>query len=1032
MSMDVIQGRTCAGARANLVAAVLAVSSATAGAYVPVGSEGLASPAGVGTNSQAVIATDGLGVSVVAFIEGSGVGNALRARFVGTDGMSYGALRTIRSDASVEVSEPALGISRSYRYHALAWTEDGSDGSGKGVFMEGFRSDGTALFPRIQVNSTSTGDQQFPALAMNGYSQYTVVAWSGALAGGGHGVFAQGFAYGLPVGPEVRVDVADSPAPLHPAVAIDLNGNYLVSWAGPATSGGPTGILARGFLREGAPTGGVMRIDSGVGSALGPVASASAIQTQRVVAWQRDGGIFARRIDQDGQVVGTEIDVSAVDGTLRGSPRVAVDDHQGFAVAWEDATADGDGYAIVARQFLADGSPIGVATVLNQSIAGDQRPGGIGIGDPGSLVALWSSDDAVTGTREFRTRRLQGVGSVDLSMFMYSPGYYPGQIGHGDALSLTIDVVDDATHPSLGSLAAATRLSLALPAGLSNLSVSGWDCTGTQVLQCLPPATVTEYPLPSLSLTATAPVASVDLAFEATLEGGDPDPNATNNGANLTLEVRDNRPDAIQFVDQFDVTPNTWVVSAPITVTGIDTPVSITVSGGEYSIDGGAYTNYAYNQVSAGQQVRVRHVSGSGFGSRADTTLTLADSVSDVFSSTTLAADTTPDAYAFIDVAGVALSTAQASNAIVVAGINAPAAISVTGGNYSIDGGAYTSVTGTVSNGQSVRVQHTSSSNHATATNTTLTIGGVSDTYTSTTLAADTTPNAYAFVDSSGVARSSLVTSNPVTVSGINAPAPISVTGGSYSINGGAFTSAAGTVTNGQGVRVQHVASASFSTATNTTLSIGGVSDTYTSTTEAIDTVPTAFVFTDATGVATGTVQTSDAVTVAGINAPAALSVANGSYSVNGGAYTSAAGSVVAGDSVRVRHTSAAGANTIVSTVLTIGGVSDTYASTTGSVDTTPNAFAFTDVTGARRNSRTTSNTITVSGINAGVAITVSGGDAQYSRNGGAYTASAGTVNNGDTVAVRVTSATTTNTTRSVVVTIGGLADTWTVTTGNK
>lgn len=109
---------------------------------------------------------------------------------------------------------------------------------------------------------------------------------------------------------------------------------------------------------------------------------------------------------------------------------------------------------------------------------------------------------------------------------------------------------------------------------------------------------------------------------------------------------------------------------------------------------------------------------------------------------TTIAPDTTPDAFSFVDTTGVALSTSIESAAITVAGINAAAPISVSGGEYSINGGAWTTANGTVSNGQSVKVRHTSSASNSTATNTVLTIGGISDTFTSTTLAAvaDTTP----------------------------------------------------------------------------------------------------------------------------------------------------------------------------------------------------------------------------------------------------------------------------------------------------
>lgn len=97
--------------------------------------------------------------------------------------------------------------------------------------------------------------------------------------------------------------------------------------------------------------------------------------------------------------------------------------------------------------------------------------------------------------------------------------------------------------------------------------------------------------------------------------------------------------------------------------------------------------------------------------------------------------DTTPDAFSFTDQTGIALSTQVESNTITVAGIDAAAAISITGGGaeYRINAGAYTTVAGTVNNGDTVQLRMTSSGSYITAVNTTLDIGGVTDQWTVTT-----------------------------------------------------------------------------------------------------------------------------------------------------------------------------------------------------------------------------------------------------------------------------------------------------------
>lgn len=103
---------------------------------------------------------------------------------------------------------------------------------------------------------------------------------------------------------------------------------------------------------------------------------------------------------------------------------------------------------------------------------------------------------------------------------------------------------------------------------------------------------------------------------------------------------------------------------------------------------------------------------------------------------------------------------------------------------------------------------------------------------------------------------------------------------------------------------------------------------------------------------------------------------------------------------------------------ITIGGTS---------VDITPDAFSFTDVTGATRSTQYTSNSITVSGLDGSASVSITGGT--YSKNGATYTSAAGTCVNGDVITVRVISSSSYSTTLSAVLTIGLLSDTYSVTT---
>lgn len=110
----------------------------------------------------------------------------------------------------------------------------------------------------------------------------------------------------------------------------------------------------------------------------------------------------------------------------------------------------------------------------------------------------------------------------------------------------------------------------------------------------------------------------------------------------------------------------------------------------------------------------------------------------------------------------------------------------------------------------------------------------------STPLAPDTTPDAFAFTALSNVAFNTLVTSNAIKVSGINAPAPISISTCTsslceYNINNSTVWNAFGnstTVNNGDTVMVRQKSSATRNDTTTLTLSIGGVSASFKVTTK--------------------------------------------------------------------------------------------------------------------------------------------------------------------------------------------------------
>lgn len=109
--------------------------------------------------------------------------------------------------------------------------------------------------------------------------------------------------------------------------------------------------------------------------------------------------------------------------------------------------------------------------------------------------------------------------------------------------------------------------------------------------------------------------------------------------------------------------------------------------------------------------------------------------------------DNIPNAFTFTDVNNSEINTLYTSNMITISGLGLgnSIAITISSGEYSKNGGAYTSVATTAVNGDTFTVRNTSSGSYITAVNTTLNAGSVSDTYSITTKVAPAVTVNYSF-----------------------------------------------------------------------------------------------------------------------------------------------------------------------------------------------------------------------------------------------------------------------------------------------
>jgi OmpA-like transmembrane domain len=633
---------------------------------------------------------------------------------------------------------------------------------------------------------------------------------------------------------------------------------------------------------------------------------------------------------------------------------------------------------------------------------------------------------------------LQGLGAAtpnDLQVTMTGPS----SVLQGASVTYNVTVTNNGNNTLSGGDS---------PTFLDNVpaSITGaaWTCTGSGGATCDVGGTgsinTTDVTLPanaSVTYTITGTLdpaatcgSSVGNTANADFSGTTRflDPDETNNTATVNSTVICNttlvaNPASLMYSPQ-QLSVASSAQSVLVTEGSNSAAISSIAVTGDYS-----QTNNCPPTLTAGQTCTINVTfTPTAEGSRNGTLTILSNAAASptITSMVTLAGtgiNSVPSAFSFTPLINVDPSSVQVSNSITVANTDVPSPISVSAGaQYSINGGAFTSVAGVVSPGAQVQVQLTAASGYGTSDSAVLTIGGVSSTFMVTTGAQPVLQGSFAPV--TGAAPSSIQTSNAITVTG-TIPAPISVTGGTYSINGGPFTSAAGTVQPGDQVVLQMSASSTYNTSSSAIANIGGVTSPFTVTTAAQPLQQAGF--TPVTGSSVGVMQISNPITVTNITAAAPISVSTGAqYSINGGPFTSVPGTVQPGDQVTVEINAPSAYSSTAAAVLTIGGSTSNFTVTTAAEPILQGSF--TNAPGAAVSSTQVSNPITVTGITTPAVISITGGS--YSINGGAYTSAAGTVQAGDQVTVQITAPSTPNATATAVLTIDGVNATFAVTTG--
>ena len=280
-------------------------------------------------------------------------------RFAG-DGAPAGSEFKVNSYTTGAQSYPTVASDADGNF-IVAWTSSGQDGDADGVFARRYASSGTALGPEFRVNTYTTGNQGYAAVASDPSGNF-VIAWQSAgQDGSAAGVFAQRFnSSGAPSGSEFRVNTTTLGDQGYPAVSMDDSGRFIIVWSSRDQDGDGLGIVGRRYGADGNPSGGELIINTYATSdqVFPDVAAEGA--GDFVVTWAsyggedgNDAGVFARRFASNGSPMGTEFQVNSYTTAAEYSPAVSMTAAGDFVISWASPQVGGDSFEIVSRWYAA-------------------------------------------------------------------------------------------------------------------------------------------------------------------------------------------------------------------------------------------------------------------------------------------------------------------------------------------------------------------------------------------------------------------------------------------------------------------------------------------------------------------------------------------------------------------------------------------------------------------------------------------------------------------------------------------------------
>ncbi|MEZ0370760.1 MAG: hypothetical protein ACAI44_16835 [Candidatus Sericytochromatia bacterium] len=335
---------------------------------------------------------------------------------------------------STTLNAQTSSVARAPNGNFIVVWQGGSDGDGSGIFAQRFDTEGDPLGTEFRVNAYTVGAQSRPDVAFDADGDF-VVTWSSFDNSSIYDIYARRYrSSGTPRGEDFRVNNYTAGQQISSAVALDSEGNFVISWVGEGLNESNYGVYAKHFERTGQPNSSEFHINSYTTNRQMNVDVATDADGNFLIVWEGleilNTNIYAQRIDNSGELVDSNFILASFSSVGVSNPAIAMDETGNFAVSWT-ATTQGS-LNIMARHFDAEAEPISSEFVVNSYTTGTQESSAICLDEAGNFVVAWTDGFKSSGQdgsfRGIFARRFGPDGTALTSEFRVNDFTTGGQI----------------------------------------------------------------------------------------------------------------------------------------------------------------------------------------------------------------------------------------------------------------------------------------------------------------------------------------------------------------------------------------------------------------------------------------------------------------------------------------------------------------------------------------------------------------------------------------------------------------------------